>query len=232
MTSDAAKRLDAIADAQDLGAGFILATHDLEIRGAGELLGDEQSGNMQTVGFTLYMEMLSRAVSAIRDGKTPNLDRPLREGTEINLHIPALLPESYLPDVHSRLVLYKRISNAEDETTLSDLQAEMIDRFGQLPDPARALLRITRLKLSAEALGITRIDLGEEGGKLEFTEDTPVDPGTIIALVQSEPHRYRLRNGNQLAINEAMVKGETRFQKATALLQRIAEAAPGVRATA
>ena len=232
MTSDAAKRLDAIADAQDLGAGFILATHDLEIRGAGELLGDEQSGNMQTVGFTLYMEMLSRAVSAIRDGKTPNLDRPLRVGTEINLHIPALLPESYLPDVHSRLVLYKRISNAEDETTLSDLQAEMIDRFGQLPDPARALLRITRLKLSAEALGITRIDLGEEGGKLEFTEDTPVDPGTIIALVQSEPHRYRLRNGNQLAINEAMVKGETRFQKATALLQRIAEAAPGVRATA
>ena len=174
---------------------------------------------------------MNRAVSAIRDGKTPNLDR--RSGRAPRSTCTSRrCCRSYLPDVHSRLVLYKRISNAEDETTLSDLQAEMIDRFGQLPDPARALLRITRLKLSAEALGITRIDLGEEGGKLEFTEDTPVDPGTIIALVQSEPHRYRLRNGNQLAINEAMVKGETRFQKATALLQRIAEAAPGVRATA
>ena len=232
MTSDASKRLDAIADAQDLGAGFILATHDLEIRGAGELLGDEQSGNMQTVGFTLYMEMLTRAVNAIRDGKTPNLDRPLREGTEINLHVPALLPEAYLPDVHGRLVLYKRISNAEDETALSDLQAEMIDRFGQLPEPAKTLLRITRLKLTAESLGISRIDLGAEGGKVEFSEDTPIDPGTIVALVQSEPHRYRLRNGNLLAVSETMEKAETRFHKATALLRRIAESAPGVRATA
>ena len=232
MTSDAVKRLDAIADAADLGAGFVLATHDLEIRGAGELLGDEQSGNMQTVGFTLYMEMLTRAVNAIKDGKTPNLDRPLREGTEINLHLPALLPESYLPNVHSRLVLYKRISNAEDEDMLSDLQAEMIDRFGQLPEAAKTLLRITRLKLAAEPLGISRIDFGDEGGKIEFTEDTPVDPGSVVALVQSEPHRYKLRNGNQLAVSETMAKAETRFQKAGALLKRLAEIAPGAHASA
>ena len=147
MTSDAVKRLDAIADAEDLGAGFILATHDLEIRGAGELLGDEQTGNLQTIGYSLYMEMLDRAVKAIKEGKTPNLDRPLKEGTEINLHLPALIPDDYLQDVHMRLVLYKRISNAETEDQLRELQVEMIDRFGLLPEPVKNLFRVTTLKL-------------------------------------------------------------------------------------
>lgn len=231
MTSDAKKRLDAIMAAEDLGAGFILATHDLEIRGAGELLGDEQSGNMQTIGFTLYMEMLTRAVNAIKDGKTPNLDRPLREGVEINLHLPALLPDTYLPDVHHRLVLYKRISNAEDEETLQDLQVEMVDRFGLLPDPARSLLRVTSLKLRAEPLGVRKIDVGPMGGKIEFSPDTPVDPGTIVALVQSEPHRYKLRNANQLVVDENMEKPDTRFQKVTHLLERLSERASGLRAS-
>ncbi len=221
MTSDAVKRLDAIADAEDLGAGFILATHDLEIRGAGELLGDEQTGNLQTVGYSLFMEMLDRAVKAIRDGKTPNLDRPLKEGVEINLRLPALIPEEYLPDVHTRLVLYKRISNAEDEEQLKELQVEMIDRFGLLPEATKTLFRITRIKLRAEALGIKKVDAGGSGGRLEFDPDTTVDPGGIVELVQSEPHRYKLVGGNQLRFDESMEKPETRFQKIEKLMERL-----------
>ena len=223
MTKDANKRLDAISEAEDLGAGFILATHDLEIRGAGELLGDEQTGNMQTIGYSLFMEMLDRAVKAIKDGKTPNLDRPLDEGTEVNLRLPALIPEDYLPDVHSRLVLYKRISNAPDTEKLKELQVEMIDRFGLLPEVTKTLFRVTGLKLRAEALGIKKIDAGDKGGKLEFSQDTPVDPFSIVQLVQSEPHRYRLPTANQLSFEEKMEKPETRFQKVERLLQRLEE---------
>jgi transcription-repair coupling factor (superfamily II helicase) len=221
ITKDAVKRLDAISEAEDLGSGFILATHDLEIRGAGELLGDEQTGNLQTVGFTLYMEMLDRAVKAIREGKTPNLDRPLKEGTEINLRLPALIPTDYLPDVHSRLVLYKRISNAEDDEQLRNLQVEMIDRFGLLPEPTKILFRITRLKLRAEKLGIKKVDAGDKGGKLEFDQDTKIDPFSIVQLVQSEPHRYRLPTANQLSFEEKMEKPETRFQKIEKLFERL-----------
>ncbi|MCB1693276.1 MAG: transcription-repair coupling factor, partial [Pseudomonadales bacterium] len=213
MTADAGKRLEAISEAEDLGAGFILATHDLEIRGAGELLGDDQTGNLQTVGYSLFMEMLDRAVKAIKDGKTPNLDRPLREGVEINFRLPALIPQDYLPDVHHRLVLYKRISNAESDDALRELQVEMIDRFGILPQATKTLFRLTSLKLKAEALGIKKLDAGPKGGKLEFDQDTPVDPGSIVQLVQSEPHRYRLTAANQLSFDENMENPETRFMK-------------------
>jgi transcription-repair coupling factor (superfamily II helicase) len=223
MSTDANKRLEAITDAEDLGAGFILASHDLEIRGAGELLGDEQTGNMQTIGYSLFMEMLDRAVKAIKDGKTPNLDRPLDEGTEVNLRLPALIPESYLPDVHGRLVLYKRISNAKDQEQLKELQVEMIDRFGLLPEPTKTLFRITELKLRAESLGIKKIDAGEKSGRLEFGQDTPVDPFSIVQLVQSEPHRYRLPTANQLSFEEVMEKPETRFTKVERLLERLEE---------
>ncbi len=223
LTNDAKKRLDAIADAEDLGAGFILATHDLEIRGAGELLGDEQTGNMQTIGFSLYMEMLDRAVKAIQDGKTPNLDRPLKDGVEVNMHLPALIPETYLPDVHTRLVLYKRISNASNEDELRELQVEMIDRFGLLPEPCKTLFRVTGLKLKADKLGIRKLDAGEKGGKIEFDQETTVDPGSIVALVQSEPHRYKLSSANQLAFEEKMEKAETRFNKVEKLLTRLEE---------
>lgn len=223
MTPDAVKRLDAISEAEDLGAGFILATHDLEIRGAGELLGDDQTGNMTTVGYSLFMEMLDRAVKAIQDGKTPNLDRPLKEGTEINLRLPALIPEKYLPDVHNRLVLYKRIANADTEDKLKELQVEMIDRFGLLPDATKTLFRITSLKLRAERLGIKRLDAGIKGGKLEFDQDTPVDPASIVALVQSEPHRYRLTAANQLTFEENMEKPDTRFKKVERLFERLEE---------
>ncbi len=221
MTSDAVKRLDAISDAEDLGAGFILATHDLEIRGAGELLGDDQTGNLQTVGYALYMEMLDRAVKAIREGKTPNLDRPLKEGTEINMHLPALIPDDYLPDVHMRLVLYKRISNANSEDQLRELQVEMIDRFGLLPDAVKNLFRVTALKLRAEGLGVKKLDAGERGGKIEFDQETTVDPGSIVELVQAEPHRYKLATANQLLIDDKMEKIDTRFNKVERLLERL-----------
>ena len=222
MTSDAVKRLEAISEAEDLGAGFILASHDLEIRGAGELLGDEQTGNLQTVGYSLYMEMLEQAVSAIKDGKTPNLDRPLKEGIEINLHLPALIPDDYLPDIHMRLVLYKRISNAESDEQLRELQVEMIDRFGLLPEPVKTLFRATGVKLTAERLGIKKLDAGEKGGKIEFDQDTIIDAGAIVELVQSEPHRYKLASANQLMFDDKMEKPETRFTKIERLLERLA----------
>ena len=221
MTNDAVKRLEAIANAEDLGAGFVLATHDLEIRGAGELLGDEQTGNMQTIGYSLYMKMLDRAVKAIQDGKTPNLDRPLEEGTEVNLHLPALIPDSYLPDVHMRLVLYKRIANAGSDDQLRELQVEMIDRFGLLPDAVKTLFRISQLKLQAANLGIKKLTANETGGKIEFDQETPVDPGVIVRLVQSEPHRYRPGTANQLIIDEKMEKPEARFSKIERLLERL-----------
>ncbi len=187
MTPDAEKRLEAIANAQDLGAGFVLATHDLEIRGAGELLGDGQSGQIQAVGFTLYMEMLERAVKAIRKGEQPNLEQPLGGGPDINLRVPALIPEDYLPDVHARLILYKRIANAADEDGLRELQVEMIDRFGLLPEPAKNLIRLTLLKLQAEKLGIVKVDAGPQGGRVEFAADTCVDPLVLIKMIQSQP---------------------------------------------
>ena len=221
MTPDAIKRLDAISEAEDLGAGFILATHDLEIRGAGELLGDEQTGNMQTIGYTLYMEMLDRAVAAIKDGKTPNLDRPLAEGTEVNLHLAALIPDDYLPNVHTRLVMYKRIANAETAEQLRELQVEMIDRFGLLPEPLKRLFRITSLKLRAARLGIRKIDANETGGRIEFDQETGVDPELVVELVQSEPHRYRLSTANRLLFDDTMEKAETRFTRVEQLLERL-----------
>ncbi|SFM79069.1 transcription-repair coupling factor [Marinobacter pelagius] len=196
MTADARKRLDAISEAQDLGAGFMLATHDLEIRGAGELLGEEQSGQIETIGFTLYMQLLDEAVKAIKEGRTPNADLPLSHGTEMNLRIPALIPEDYLPDVHNRLMLYKRIASVDNKEALKELQVEMIDRFGLLPEPAKNLVRQTELRLRAEALGIVKIDAGKEWTRLEFGGSTPVDPLVLVKKVQSAPDQYRLEGAN------------------------------------
>ncbi|CAN7529473.1 transcription-repair coupling factor [Pseudomonas sp. LjRoot71] len=221
MTEDAQKRLEAISNAQDLGAGFVLATHDLEIRGAGELLGDGQSGQIQAVGFTLYMEMLERAVKSIRKGEQPNLDQPLGGGPEINLRVPALIPEDYLPDVHARLILYKRIANAIDEDGLKELQVEMIDRFGLLPEPTKNLVRITLLKLQAEKLGIKKIDAGPQGGRLEFAADTCVDPLTLIKLIQSQPTRYKFEGATLFRFLVPMERPEERFNTLEALLERL-----------
>ena len=222
MTDDAQKRLEAIANAQDLGAGFVLATHDLEIRGAGELLGEGQSGQIQAVGFTLYMEMLERAVKAIRKGEQPNLEQPLGGGPEINLRLAALIPEDYLPDVHARLILYKRIANAADEDGLKELQVEMIDRFGLLPEPSKNLVRLTLLKLQAEKLGITKIDAGPQGGRIEFSADTSVDPMVLIKLIQSQPKRYKFEGATLFKFQVPMERPEERFNTLEALLERLA----------
>ncbi|MDX5374048.1 MAG: transcription-repair coupling factor [Pseudomonadaceae bacterium] len=222
MTEDAQKRLEAIANAQDLGAGFVLATHDLEIRGAGELLGDGQSGQIQAVGFTLYMEMLERAVKAIRKGEQPNLEQPLGGGAEINLRVPALIPDDYLPDVHSRLILYKRIASAADEDGLKELQVEMIDRFGLLPEPTKNLMRLTLLKLQAEKLGIKKIDAGPQGGRIEFAADTCVDPLVLIKLIQGQPNRYKFEGATLFKFQVPMERPEERFNTLEALLERLA----------
>lgn len=196
ITADAKKRLEAISEAQDLGAGFMLATHDLEIRGAGELLGEEQSGQIESIGFTLYMQLLDEAVQAIRDGRTPNAELPLSHGTEMNLRIPALIPDDYLPDVHNRLMLYKRIASVGDKEGLKELQVEMIDRFGLLPEPAKNLIRQSELRIRAEALGIVKVDAGKEWARLEFGSSTPVDPLVLVKKVQSSPEEYRLEGAN------------------------------------
>ena len=225
MTDDAKKRLEAIEAAGELGIGFSLATHDLEIRGAGELLGEDQSGQMQAIGFSLYMDMLERAVRAIRAGKEPSLTAPLGEGIEVDMHLPALIPEDYLPDVHTRLVHYKRIANAADADALENLQAEMVDRFGHLPPQLVNLFRVTEIKLLGERLGITRVDLGATGGRVEFGQDTSVDPMRVIELVQSAPDRYRFEGGSRLRITADLKEVDARIRAVRALLEQLGGAA-------
>ncbi len=221
MTADAKKRLEAIESLEDLGAGFTLSTHDLEIRGAGELLGEEQSGQIQEIGFALYTELLERAVAALKAGRQPELDRPLDHGTEIELNIPALLPEDYLPDVHSRLVLYKRIASARDETELRELQVEMIDRFGLLPEATRNLFDITELKLRAHPLGIRKIEAGPKGARLLFEEAPKLDPARLIGLIQSRPSTYRMDGGDKLRYIADLEVAQKRVEKIHALLDSL-----------
>ncbi len=221
LTKDAEKRLEAIEQAHDLGAGFTLATHDLEIRGAGELLGEGQSGQIQSVGFTLFTEMLERAVEAIKTGKEPDLDKPLAHGTEVNLRAPALIPDDYVPDVHTRLVFYKRIASAGSEAKLRDLQVEMIDRFGLLPTPLKQLFRQTTLRQEAEQRGIERIDVGVNGGRVDFGSSTKVDPLKIVLLVQQQSHLWRLEGSSSLKLLKGAEKVEERFSIIQNLLDRL-----------
>jgi transcription-repair coupling factor (superfamily II helicase) len=223
VSKDAKKRLEAIEQATDLGAGFTLASHDLEIRGAGELLGEEQSGQIQGIGFTLYMEMLEQAIDAIRDGKTPNLDKPLHFGSEVNLHLPALIPDEYLPDVHSRLVMYKRIASSKNDTDLKELQIEMIDRFGLLPDSTKNLFRVTQLKHRANALDIIKIDAGVGNGRLDFGSDPKIDPMVLVTLVQKQATRYKLVGASQLKFVLPMASPEERFLAVEGLLTTLAK---------
>ena len=221
MTQDAVKRLEAIESLEELGVGFTLATHDLEIRGAGEILGEEQSGQIQEIGFGLYMDLLERAIQALKAGRQPELDRPLEHGAEIDLHVPALIPEDYLPDVHARLIMYKRIASARNEDELQGLREEMIDRFGLLPEPARNLFRITSLKLRANPLGVRRIDLGRQGGRLHFHSRPAVDPKKILALVQAEPQTYKLDGPDKLRITRPLPETGERFRLLDNLLEEI-----------
>lgn len=220
ITSDARKRLEAIASLQDLGVGFTLASHDLEIRGAGELLGAEQSGQIHEVGFTLYMELLERAVEALRQGISLDLDQPLHRGPEVELHLPALIPEDYLPDINARLVLYQRIAAADDEAALRALQVEMIDRFGLLPQQTKNLFAIAQIKLWAKDLGIRRIELGEDAGLVDFLPEPKVEPIRLIQLIQRQPKTYRLQ-GERLKISGQIGEDEQRLHYTRSLLQEL-----------
>ncbi len=221
LTADAKKRLEAIESLEELGAGFTLSTHDLEIRGAGELLGEGQSGQIHEIGFTLYTDLLERAVKALKAGESPNLDRPLDHGTEIDLQLPALLPEDYLPDVHTRLVLYKRIASAGSHEELKELQVEMIDRFGLLPEPAKSLFGITALKLKATPLGIRKIEAGPQGGRISFNGEPNVDPGHLIRLIQTRPREYKLDGGEKIRFFREMSVAEKRIEQLHSILDDI-----------
>ena len=222
MTADAVKRLEAIEALEELGIGFTLATHDLEIRGAGEILGEGQSGHIQAIGFGLYMEFLGRAVAALKSGRQPELDRPLDHGVEIDLHAPALIPAEFLPDVQLRLIMYKRIASAGTDAELWELREEMIDRFGLLPDAARTLFEISRLKLRAGPLGVRKIDLGASGGRIFFAALTSIDPGRIIRLLQADPQSYRLDGQDKLRIRRDLPELADRLRLLEDLLGEIA----------
>ncbi len=200
ITADAEKRLEALASLEDLGAGFTLATHDLEIRGAGELLGEEQSGQIEEVGFSMYRDMLDRAVRALKSGKVPDFDLTSEHEAEIALHVAALIPDDYLADVNARLTLYKRISSAADEDALRDLQVEMVDRFGMLPDQVKNLFALTELKLLATPLGIRKLELGANGGRVLFNAKPNIDPLTVIRMIQTLPKVYALDGQDKLKI--------------------------------
>ncbi|MBH0096238.1 transcription-repair coupling factor [Psychrobacter sp. NZS113] len=216
LKGDAKRRLHAIERANTLGAGFMLASEDLEIRGAGEILGKQQSGNMQVIGFSLYMDMLERATKAIKAGKQPDLSTPLSLTSEINLHSSALIPEEYLHDVHQRLLFYKRISNADDKEALTDIRTEMIDRFGILPDQTKQLFAIHGLRLQAEPLKINKIDANGSSMTLEFAPDTPVDALAIIKLIQTDGQRYRMNGASGIRYQNAD-KLETPQQRVTVI---------------
>jgi len=218
ITRNAMLRLKAIIDAGELGLGFILATHDLEIRGAGELLGNEQTGQIQEIGFELYQDMLQRAILALRTETSINPDIPLSQETEVSLHIPALIPNDYLPDVSIRLVLYHRIAEARDDKALRELREEMIDRFGSLPIQSQYLFRTAALKNRAKRLKISCIDLGANGGFVEFSDQTTVEPEAIIRLVQLHARVFRLARNNRLLIREELVDVEGRFARAREIL--------------
>lgn len=221
MSADAHKRLEAITAADHLGSGFTLATHDLEIRGAGELLGDGQSGHIHSIGFSLYMELLERAVEAVRNGETLEVDANLRASAEVNLNIPALIPEDYVPDIHNRLVLYKRIGSTTSVGQIRELQVEMIDRFGLLPDYVKNLFQVTALRQRIDKLGISRLDAYPAGGKIEFRKHTIIEPITIVEMVQSYPDIYRLQGATELKFKYDMFSAEDRLEVVSEILDQL-----------
>ncbi|MBN8726091.1 MAG: transcription-repair coupling factor [Xanthomonadales bacterium] len=221
ITADAEKRLEALASLDELGAGFTLATHDLEIRGAGELLGEEQSGQIEEVGFSLYTDMLDRAVRALKSGKVPDFDLASDAEAEVELHLPALIPDDYLPDVNARLTLYKRIASARSEEELRDLQVEMIDRFGLLPEQVKNLFAVTRLKLAATPLGIRKLEMGANGGRVVFTPKPAVEPLTVIRLVQGQPRVYALDGQDKLKFKLPLEGAAERLRAASDLLSAL-----------
>lgn len=218
MTKDAAKRLEAVEASGDLGAGFMLSSHDMEIRGAGELLGEDQSGQIQEIGYTLYTELLERAVASLKSGKQPELDAPIELGPEVELQAPALIPEDYLPDIHARLVLYKRIANAENQHDLRELQIEMIDRFGLLPEPVKTLFSVAELKQTAEKLGIKKIDVHGSGGRVVFSAEPKINTARLIDLIQTQSKIYKFDGVDKLRFTQTFMTIEEKILFAGNLL--------------
>jgi transcription-repair coupling factor (superfamily II helicase) len=222
ITSNAKKRLEAIQSMEELGSGFFLAMHDLEIRGSGEVLGESQSGNIQEIGYTLYNDMLAAAVRALKSGEEPDLDAPLATQCEVNLHAPALLPSDYCPDVQARLGLYKRLSHAADADALTRIQEELVDRYGKLPEAGQTLLALHRLRLQAEPLGVVKIDAGDSQAAIQFCARPAIEPLRIIELVQQD-RQVRLNGPDRLKISfGGAVDVPARVQKLRGVLQRLA----------
>ncbi|GAB50193.1 transcription-repair coupling factor [Atlantibacter hermannii] len=223
MTGDAQKRLEAIASLEDLGAGFALATHDLEIRGAGELLGEGQSGQMETIGFSLYMELLENAVDALKEGREPSLEDLTNQQTEVELRMPSLLPEDFIPDVNTRLSFYKRIASAKKPGELDEIKVELIDRFGLLPDAARNLLDIARLRQQAQKMGIRKIEAHDKGGVIEFAEKNHVDPVWLIGLLQKSPQHFRLDGPTRLKFFQDLSERKNRMEWVSQFMTQVQE---------
>ena len=222
LSGDARKRLEAVEAMGELGSGFMLATHDLEIRGTGELLGEAQSGQIEEVGFTVYAEMLARAVKAVKQGKLD--DAPFGQSAcEVDLGLPALIPDDYVPDVHARLGLYKRISEAHDETALGDLKSELIDRFGKLPPQAENLFALTGVKLGAQTLGISKLRVHARGITAEFGAENKVDTRRVIKLIQTQPKQWKLEGQAKLQYLAPLDDAAKRPIAATAFLATLAE---------
>lgn len=223
MSKDAKKRLDAIASLNTLGAGFTLATHDLEIRGAGELLGDEQSGQISNIGYNLYMEMLDQAVLALKTGQKTTLEQLLLRQADVEIRIPALIPSDYIMDVNTRLSLYKRIANSKNKHQLKEIQVELIDRFGLLPEITKNLIAITKIKQICNKLGIKRLDAHSNGGKIIFTQNTQIDPLFLVSLLQTEANTFKLEGPTKLKFTHKLEDIQQRINWIGQLLQRFAE---------
>ncbi len=223
LNANAKKRLEAIQMMEDLGAGFYLAMHDLEIRGAGEVLGDSQSGGIQDIGFTLYTEMLNSAVKSLKAGKEPDLLKPLNVATEINLHSPALLPDTFCGDVHERLVIYKRLANCESEDALDNLREELIDRFGLLPDPTHTLVECHRLRILGKPLDLMKIDASAQAIIVQFGPDTPIHPQRVIQLVQQR-RNYKLAGQDKLRIEKPIANLRDRVSEIKYILRELTPA--------
>ena len=225
LAGDAAKRLEAIESMEDLGAGFLLATHDLEIRGAGEFLGERQTGELAEVGLGMYLDMLEEAVKAMRAGREPALERPLAAASEVELHVPALLPEGYVHDVHLRLSLYQRIAGA-GAAELEEMHAELVDRFGALPEPAAHLLQLAQLRVTARALGVRRLDVSPQGGSVQFEPENRVEPAAVIRLIQRPAQDYRMDGPLRLRFSRRLSAIPARFEFAAGLLAALGGAPP------
>ena len=221
ITLDAKKRLDALASLEELGAGFMLANHDLEIRGAGDLLGENQSGKISEIGFNLYHDLLKRTIQAIKNNEKFDIKDALVEEVEINTGIACIIPETYLSDVHERLILYKRIASASDDDELKELKIEMIDRFGLLPDSTKNLFESTSLKLYSKEIGIDKITIYDDKSEITLKEKNSVDASKIINLIQSNSQIFQLKNQNTLIYKETMDADYSRIEKISKLLGSI-----------